>query len=323
MYILEELKVFILRANGLHDVIGKPQAKSEFSNSQVIDLSDNSLRGKLPSEYFNIWNAMKVANTNSVSPYMNGNTNFQYRKCPWSDYEATLANRGRSLSPYMNGNRNFQNRKFPLSNYDNFEVTLANKGRDLIYENLPDSMSFIDLSSNKFQGEIPEAIGDLKLIRVLNLSNNNLTGHIPSSLGEIKNLESLDLSRNKLSGKVPEQLANINFLEVLKVSYNNLEGPIPRGAQFNTFNNDSYEENSRLCGYPLSKNCGNPEVLQPPPPLASEEDEGIETSLKFGWKIVLTGYGVGLIIGLSHGYNFTARKHEWFIKVVRKWQRFV
>ncbi|WRX15803.1 hypothetical protein QQP08_008290, partial [Theobroma cacao] len=134
---------------------------------------------------------------------------------------------------------------------------------------------------------------------------------MPIQASKVENIRGL------LSGQIPQQLANINFLEVFNVSYNNLEGPISRGPQFDTFNNDSYEGNSRLCGYPLSKNCGNPKVLQPPPSLISKE---IESSFKFGWKIVLTGYGVGLIIGLSHGYNFTTRKLEWFVKVVRKWQ---
>ncbi|WRX22001.1 Leucine-rich repeat - like 10 [Theobroma cacao] len=286
---LPKLKVLILRANGLHGVIGEPRAKSEFSKLQVIDLSDNSLRGKLPSEYFNIWVAMEVANTNSLSPYMNANTSFEHGELSWYDYYK-------------------------------YVIILANKGRDLSYENVPDSISAIDLSSNQFQGEIPEAISDLKQIRVLNLSNNNLTGHIPSALGEISNLESLDLSRNKLSGKIPQQLANLNFLESFNVSYNNLEGNIPRGAQFNTFDNDSYEGNSRLCGYPLSEKCGNPEVLQPPPRLApKEDDEGIESVFKFDWKIVMTGYGAGLVIGMSLGYNFTTRKHEWLMKVFRKW----
>ncbi|XVF20498.1 hypothetical protein REPUB_Repub12eG0005700 [Reevesia pubescens] len=240
---LPKLKVLILRANLLHGVIGKPQVKSEFSKLQVIDLSGNSFRGKLPSEYFNIWNSMKVANTTNLSPYMNANTSIQSRDFLWSDYY-------------------------------NYVVTLANKGRDLKYENFPDSISAIDLSSNEFEGEIPEAIGDFKLIRMLNLSNNNLSGHIPTSLGEISNLESLDLSRNKLLGKIPPQLVKLNFLVIFNVSYNNLEGPIPRGAQFNTFNNDSYEGNSRLCGYPLSGKCGNPRV-SPPTHSASEEDEGI------------------------------------------------
>ncbi|XVE77443.1 hypothetical protein DITRI_Ditri13aG0063100 [Diplodiscus trichospermus] len=284
---LPKLKVLVLRANGLHGVIGKPQPKSEFSRLQVIDLSDNRLRGKLPSAYFNIWNAMKVANTNSLSPYMNANTSFQNREFLWSDYY-------------------------------NYVVTLANKGRDLKYNKFPDSISAIDLSSNEFQGEIPEAIGNLQLIRMLNLSNNNLTGRIPSSLGKISNLESLDLSQNKLLGKIPPQLANLNFLAIFNVSYNNLEGPIPRGEQFNTFDNHSYEGNSRLCGCPLSEKCGNLNVL-PPIPLAPEEDNGIGSALKFGWKIVLTGYGGGLIIGICLGCNFNGRKHEWFMKFFRKW----
>ncbi|XP_022760152.1 receptor like protein 30-like [Durio zibethinus] len=219
-----------------------------------------------------------------------------------------------NLSPYMNANTSFQNREFLWSDYYNYAVTLANKGRDLKYENVPDAISAIDLSSNKFEGEIPEAIGNLMRILMLNLSNNNLTGHIPSSLGKISNLESSDLSQNKLLGKIPSQLVKLNFLVIFNVSYNNVEGPIPGGAQFNTFNNDSYEGNSRLCGYPLSEKCGNHEV-SPPTPLVVEEDEGIWSVLKFGWKVVLTGYGAGLVIGMSFGCNFNARKHEWFRKL--------
>ncbi|OMO85484.1 hypothetical protein CCACVL1_10156 [Corchorus capsularis] len=244
---LPRLKVLILRANELGGSMDqKPQAKSDFSKLQVIDLSENSLRGELPSDYFKIWNAMQFSNSDSSSPYMNANTSFQ--------------------------------------------------------------------------GEIPETIGSLKLIRILNLSNNNLNGHILPSLGYITNLESLDLSRNKLFGKIPPQLANLNFLEHFNVSYNNLDGPIPRGQQFNTFNNDSYEGNSRLCGSPLSEKCGNSDGLLSPPSLAGEEeDEGIEGAFKFGWKIVLIGYGGGLIIGISFGHNFNPRKHEWFIKVFKNW----
>ncbi|KAH0650508.1 hypothetical protein KY284_030420 [Solanum tuberosum] len=43
----------------------------------------------------------------------------------------------------------------------------------------------------------------------------------------------------------------------LKLSYNHLAGRIPIGKQFNTFPNDSYCGNPDLCGFPLSKECGN------------------------------------------------------------------
>ncbi|XP_056164987.1 receptor-like protein 33 [Syzygium oleosum] len=52
----------------------------------------------------------------------------------------------------------------------------------------------VDLSSNKFQGMIPDVIGELGLLKGLNLSHNNLEGHIPSSLGDLSELEWLDLS---------------------------------------------------------------------------------------------------------------------------------
>lgn len=40
------------------------------------------------------------------------------------------------------------------------------------------AFAVIDLSCNHFQGEIPNVIGDLKLLIGLNLSSNNLTGNV-------------------------------------------------------------------------------------------------------------------------------------------------
>lgn len=51
---------------------------------------------------------------------------------------------------------------------------------------------FIDLSSNQFEGEIPEIIGNLSGLQSLNLSNNILTGQIPPSSANLTNLKALD-----------------------------------------------------------------------------------------------------------------------------------
>lgn len=62
-------------------------------------------------------------------------------------------------------------------------------------------LTAIDFSGNKLQeGEIPESIGLLKDLIVLNLSSNGFNGNIPSSLGNLTQLESLD---NELSGQIP------------------------------------------------------------------------------------------------------------------------
>ncbi|XP_048333087.2 receptor-like protein Cf-9 homolog [Ziziphus jujuba] len=171
------------------------------------------------------------------------------------------------------------------------------KGFLLEMERIQTMFTTIDLSKNNFVGEIPKLIGKLKSLKGLNFSHNKLTGPIPSTLENLSNLEWLDLSWNELVGEIPQQLTNMISLEVLNVSKNRLVGPIPSGKQFNTFDNTSYSENMGLCGFPLSKICGNNEA--PQSPTTKFEEEG---GYGFDWKIILVGYGCGIVIGVSLGY---------------------
>ncbi|TYI91920.1 hypothetical protein E1A91_D02G029100v1, partial [Gossypium mustelinum] len=185
-------------------------------------------------------------------------------------------------------------------NYYQDSVTISNKGIELFYEKILTTLTCLDLSNNNFHGRIPEEIQLLKSLKVLNLSYNSFSGEIPVAVQNLKDLESLDLSQNELSGKIPPQLTTLTFLEALNLSYNPLEGSIPQGNQFSTFSNDSYRGNPKLCGQPLSKKCNEDGLPVPPPP--GEEEQSWLYAMST-WKIVLIGYGSGLVAGLCIGYT--------------------
>jgi Leucine-rich repeat (LRR) protein len=283
--ILPKLRVLILRSNGIHGVIGKPKTNFEFQRLQIVDLSNNSFWGKLPLEYFRNWSAMKTI----------------YKEHPL----------------YMQVVSTFQLPGYKIVYSFHYSMTMTNKGVMRLYEKIQDSLTAIDLSRNRFEGGIPDALGDLKELHLLNLSNNFLSGGIPPSLSSLKELEALDLSQNKLSGEIPVQLAQLTFLAVFNVSHNFLSGPIPRGNQFGAFDNTSFDANPGLCGKPLSKECGNGEDSLP----AAKEDEGSGYPLEFGWKVVVIGYASGLVIGVILGCAMNTRKYELLLKnYFARWQ---
>jgi len=192
----------------------------------------------------------------------------------------------------------------------NDSIVIVMKGQEIELERILTVFTTIDLPNNMFEGEIPKVIGELHPLKGLNLSHNKITGTIPLSLGNLSNLEWLDLSWNQLKGEIPMALTNLNFLAVLNLSENQFEGMIPTGGQFNTFENDSYAGNPMLCGIPLSKSCKE-DKKRPPRSTLDEEESG------FGWKVVVVGYGCGMIFGIILGCNvFFAGKPHWLARLV-------
>ncbi|CAL5328354.1 unnamed protein product [Camellia sinensis] len=198
--------------------------------------------------------------------------------------------------------------------YYNDSVTIMIKGLEIELPRILTIFTTIDLSHNKFSGEIPNVMGKLHALRFLNLSHNYLVGNIPSSFENLCSLESLDLSSNQLSGKIPSQLTSLTFLAVLNFSKNHLEGRIPRGNQFETFENSSYNGNLALCGFPLSKECeDNKTQLHPTPMLHKEDNPSFARG--FSWKVVQMGYVCGMVLGLVMGYlMFLIGKPKWFVR---------
>ncbi|KAB2095661.1 hypothetical protein ES319_A01G054200v1 [Gossypium barbadense] len=166
------------------------------------------------------------------------------------------------------------------------KVTMKRLEIELDLDKSLTDFTLIDFSNNQFNGRIPEALGELNALLVLNLSHNSLNDTLPPSLANMAALESLDLSSNKLGGRIPSKFTKLTFLEVLNLSKNNFFGPIPVGSQFNTFDIDSYAGNSDLCGFPLSKKCGSEEERKPQTPKLVEDED---SAIPFIWKLVMMG----------------------------------
>ncbi|MEM1136653.1 MAG: gliding motility-associated C-terminal domain-containing protein, partial [Bacteroidota bacterium] len=97
---------------------------------------------------------------------------------------------------------------------------------------LIEPLTYIDLSSNSLEQEIPSSIIDLKSLTYLNLSKNKLRGEIPQNIGALNKLHQLVLSDNLgdgngLSGEIPVSIQNLTVLDTLILNQNKFSGQIP------------------------------------------------------------------------------------------------
>ncbi|KAI3519784.1 hypothetical protein L1887_09000 [Cichorium endivia] len=274
-----------------------------------LDLSGNRLQGKLPANIFNIQN-LEILDLSS-NDYLTG---------PLPDVNMSINTPlkfvGHLPRIYL---QNFSAMKdvirmSPQPEYVNmggvyYSVIIAVKGQLLPFPKITIDYTIVDLSYNKFEGEIPSIIGDLTSLIVLDLSHNSLIGGIPVALGKMAQIESLDLSWNQLTKEIPRILVDLTFLAFLNLSQNHLVGRIPTGKQFDTFEGKSFGGNPELCGLPLSKKCEIPHE----PKIEDDED----TEFGITWRVVMWGYGGGTLLGLVMGYiMLSTRKPTWLHAIV-------
>jgi hypothetical protein len=131
-------------------------------------------------------------------------------------------------------------RRLDLSN-NNLQGRVARvneKGwlRHTLYEGhgqLPESLgnlrhlTVLQLSQNFISGEIPESIKCCVVLQILDMSNNDLMGEIPNGLVKCTELRVINLTRNNLVGALPEKIGNLAKLQLLDASRNKLTGRIP------------------------------------------------------------------------------------------------
>ncbi|PQQ01431.1 LRR receptor-like serine/threonine-protein kinase GSO1 [Prunus yedoensis var. nudiflora] len=113
-------------------------------------------------------------------------------------------------------------------------LTFLNLSSNNFYGNLPDCWShlvalvMLDLSYNAFSEKIPMTIGSLWRIETLKLRSNKFVGELPSSLKNCTRLQVIDLGDNELSGSIPKWIGvSLKNLVILMLSSNHFNGSMP------------------------------------------------------------------------------------------------
>ncbi|RYQ93025.1 hypothetical protein Ahy_B09g099281 [Arachis hypogaea] len=174
------------------DNLSPSKGKANFTNLQVLDLSNNNLNQGILS-----W----ISNLSRTLVQIDLRSNFLQGEVPEM-----------------------------LSRIQNLQSLVLQ--RNQLSGELPDSLGklehleVLDLSNNTITGPIPSSLANLSSLRTLNLGHNQLNGTIPKSFGYLKNLQVLNLASNSLTGGMPESLGILSNLVTLDLSSNLLEGPM-------------------------------------------------------------------------------------------------
>ncbi|KAH0926089.1 hypothetical protein HID58_018345, partial [Brassica napus] len=312
LFQISSLEEIDLENNQLSDLVGFENF-SLLSNLEYLYLGSNNFRDNSPVD-LNVFSSLKKLvrldlsgiplSTSNITSDSDFSSNFEFlflSSCNITEFPDFIRDQRNLMSIYLSNN----NIKGQVPDWlwrlqELRYLDLHNNGLigrvSMAMERVLTIYTIIDFSGNRIHGQVPESIGLLQGLYVLNLSRNAFTGHIPSSLANLTALESLDLSQNKLSGEIPPQLGDLSSLEWINVSHNQLVGSIPQGTQFQRQNCSSYEGNPGLYGPSLKPVCGDPTSPETEPPVPEEEDEDEEVE-RLSWVAAGFGFAPGIIIG--------------------------
>ncbi|CAK7326805.1 unnamed protein product [Dovyalis caffra] len=303
---LKNLYILDLSDNLLNGTI-PPWIGEGLSSLSVLDVHSNRFQGEIPQELCHL-NSLRILSL--AHNEMTGTI----PSC-FHNFTGMVANERATKEQWPYGPTIFADIFGFQSVVYEEKLLVYMKGMELKYTKTLPFLFSIDLSRNRFVGEIPNELMNLLELQNLNLFGNNFKGQIPWRIGNLRQLQSLDLSRNELSGFIPASISQLNFLSLLNLSFNNFSGRIPSGNQLQTLDDKSiYAGNNGLCGFPLD------DCQEEVPPESWEPGEGRpDDEFEILW--FYSGLGVGFMtgfVGVSSTLYFKDSWRDAFFQLVEK-----
>ncbi|GLT38718.1 hypothetical protein SLA2020_129480, partial [Shorea laevis] len=107
----------------------------------------------------------------------------------------------------------------------------------------------LNLDSCQFHGLIPKSLANLTKITYLDFDSNLLQGQIPDVFGKMQKLTHLSLFNNSFDGEIPTSIFNLANVTYLRLSSNKLRGPLPRNISGLSFLPEFQMDNNFITGH--------------------------------------------------------------------------
>uniref|UniRef100_A0A7N0VIP4 non-specific serine/threonine protein kinase n=1 Tax=Kalanchoe fedtschenkoi TaxID=63787 RepID=A0A7N0VIP4_KALFE len=225
-----------------------PSSLGNISSLAVLGLARNRLQGSIPSSFGKLKSltvlSLQESNISGTIPSSLFNlTSIQVLSLSVNDLSGTLAPSMGVDFPHLKnlflGGNSFTGVIPPtLSNISSLQKI------DLIYNqfygNVPEGLGrltyleLVQLEGNKLGGRNERDLDfiisftNLTNLKILNIFENQFQGMIPASIGNLSSkIEKLSLGSNMISGHIPVELGNLISLVGLRMENNKLTGEIP------------------------------------------------------------------------------------------------
>nr|GEV06400.1 hypothetical protein [Tanacetum cinerariifolium] len=226
---LKSLTRLALSVNQLNGSI--PSSLKKLRNLQTLNLRANKLSGPIPQGIGSLQLLRLHLDTNKLSGQLPDDL------CQGGKLQYLSVSKNQLSGPIPRGLWNCSTLIRVRFEINQFQGDISN-----IFGVYP-SLNFFDVSHNKFHGQLSQnwdskgAWGDEKFDN-LSLSVNNLSGVIPQELGSLSQLNVIDLSKDSY---LPRGID-------IDLSYNELTGPVPPYAVFLNVSGEALQGNDGLCG---------------------------------------------------------------------------
>ncbi|KAK5795413.1 hypothetical protein PVK06_036677 [Gossypium arboreum] len=223
MFNLSNIRIFDIGANKIEGTLHS-DLEINMPHVEFFSVGDNPISGQIP---LSISNASNLDVLEFYDNMLDGNVPSLEKL----DKLFRLELGGNHLGHGREGDLNFLCTLVNNTKLGFLSITENNFGGEFpkCITNFSSTFQGLSMSENNILGKIPDEIGNLINLEVLDLAQNHLSGPIPFDIGKLQKLKIFYAHSNFLFGTIPHSIGNLIELTELVLHFNNLQGSIPSG----------------------------------------------------------------------------------------------